>query len=203
MRTETRVVFDVSELPRFQKGHEAPLWWGIVGLVVLEASVVASFIASYLYFRVTHAQWPPSGVPLPDLLWPSVSLVLLLASCVTMWGAGRALAKDRVPLFVILILSSLALASWVLVLRWQQFQSFEFRWDAHPYGSLVWTLTGFHFLHVVSAVIGTAVVAVLGFTGFFNSKRQLAVVVDSLYWYFVALVWVPLYLVLYWVPRWL
>lgn len=197
-----RVVHDVSALPRFQAGREAQMWWGIVGLVLIESTVVGSFIASYLYFRVTHAQWPPAGVALPPLLWPSVSVGLLLASCVTMWAAGKALAKDRVTPFVLLILASLALASATLVLRWQQFESFAFRWDEHPYGSLVWTLTGFHFIHVVSAVIGTAVVALLGMLGFFNSKRQLAVVVDTLYWYFVAVAWIPLYVVLYWVPRW-
>ena len=52
-------------------------------------------------------------------------------------------------------------------------------------------------------MIGTAVVVLLGALGFFTQKRQIAVVVDTLYWYFVGLVWIPFYLVLYWAPRWL
>jgi cytochrome c oxidase subunit III len=89
----------------------------------------------------------------------------------------------------------------VLVIRWQQFQNFEFSLDQHVYGSLVWTISGFHFLHVVSAAIGTAVVAILGMMGFFSSTQRIGVVVDTLYWNFVALAWIPFYLILYWVPR--
>jgi cytochrome c oxidase subunit I+III len=77
------------------------------------------------------------------------------------------------------------------------------RWDEHAYGSILWAITGFHFTHVVSAILGTAVVAVLAWMDYFTSERQLGVVVDTLYWYFVAAVFLPIYLVLYWAPRWL
>ena len=66
---------------------------------------------------------------------------------------------------------------------------------------MLWTITGFHYTHVVSAILGTAVVSVLAWRGYFTPERQLGVVVDTLYWYFVAAVFLPIYLVLYWVPR--
>nr|WP_298138909.1 cytochrome c oxidase subunit 3 [uncultured Pseudomonas sp.] len=199
----SRQIIDVSQFSRFQAGREAPLWWGIIGLILVEASVVASFIASYFYLRLYQPQWPPAGVEPPELLWPTLNLALLLLSCVTMWWAGRALSRDQRGKFTLGTAISVLLASLVLVSRWQQFQAFEVRWDENPYGSILWTISGFHFVHVVSAVIGTAVVVLLSLRGFFTRKRQLAVVVDTLYWYFVGLVWIPLYVVLYWVPRWL
>lgn len=194
---------DVRALPRFQRGNEAPLWWGIVLLIAIEATVVANFVASYLYLRMEAPQWPPAGIEPPPLLWPTISLVLLLSSCVTMWLAGRFINQDRRWPFVAAIWASVALDSLVLLLRWWQFEQFQVGMRASAYGSILWTITGFHFVHVVSAVIGTAVVGVLGMLGFFNSKRQIAVVVDTMYWYFVSIAWVPFYLVLYWVPRWL
>ena len=192
---------DASTLSRFNPDRRAPLWWGIIGLITVESSVVASFIASYFYLRVTADQWPPPGVALPDLFLPTANLVLLLASAVTMWYASRALNQERNGAFVASVAASCALATIVVALRWLQFLELDFRWDSHAYGSIVWTITGFHFIHVVSAVIGTAVVAVLGAMRFFNRQRQIAVVVDTMYWYFVAIVWLPLYVVLYWVPR--
>ncbi len=164
--------------------------------------MVASFAASVLYWRATHAPWPPPGLDLPSPWLPGLGAALLLLSCLSMWGAGRALGRDEVSRCVGLIVTSLLLASATLALRGWQFTQFGYRWDAHPWGSLLWTLSGFHFVHVVSAVIGTAVVALLGAMGYFSRRRQLAVVVDSLYWYFVAVAWLPLYAVLYGVPRW-
>jgi cytochrome c oxidase subunit I+III len=39
--------------------------------------------------------------------------------------------------------------------------------------------------------------------GYFNEERYVAVEGNALYWYFVVGIWVPLYFVLYWAPRWL
>ena len=198
---QTRSVLDVSQWSRFNNGKEAPIWWGILGLILVEAMVVAGFISSYLYLSIPHAEWPPYGLPAPELPLPTLALLLLLSSCYTMYLAGRYLDQGRPRAFMLALLVSIGLASMVLILRWIQFHTFEFRWSDHAYGSLVWTLTGFHFIHVVSMVIGTSVIALLGFKGFFSQQRQLAVVVDTLYWYFVALIWIPLYLLLYWLPR--
>jgi cytochrome c oxidase subunit 3 len=192
---------DASDYSRFNPGREAPLWWGIVGLILIEGTVVATFIGSYFYLRMGAAVWPPPGVAVPELLWPTVNLILLLASSGSMWYAGRAMNQNRQTAFSVFVGISLLLATIVLVLRWQQFQELDFRWDSHSYGSIVWTISGFHFLHVVSAVIGTAVVFVLSLWKYFNKERQLAVVVDTLYWYFVCFAWLPFYLVLYWAPR--
>lgn len=192
---------DVSDHSRFVPNRAAPIWWGIVGLILIELTVVTAFVVSYFYLRLMSEQWPPEGVAPLDLLNPSLALALLLASCVTMWWAGKAISRNKYNQFVVSIFASVTLAGLVLPLRWQQFQEFGFRWDDHAYGSIVWTITGFHFTHVVSAVIGTVVVGILGLKRYFNKDRQIAVVVDTLYWNFVAVAWIPFYLVLYWVPR--
>jgi cytochrome c oxidase subunit 3 len=192
---------DATDLSRFHGGTDAPVWWGIVGLILIEMSVVAAFVISYFYLVMVNPSWPPTGHPASELLWPTASMMLLLVSCVTMYLAGKSVNQDRITAFVCYTWASVALASVVLVIRWQQFQTFDFSWNDHVYGSLVWTISGFHFLHVVSAATGTSVVALLGMLNFFNSKQRIGVVVDTLYWNFVALAWIPFYLILYWVPR--
>lgn len=194
---------DVSALPRLHTGREAPVWWGIAGLIVIEAMLAASLIASYFYLRIHHAVWPPAGVAVPDLLWPGIELVLLLSGCVMLWGAGRALERGRRMSFVMSVFVSLILIAAVPASRWRQFEAVDFRWDSHPYGSIVWTVAGFHSVQVISLVLWIAVIALLGLGGAFTPRRRIAVVVVTLYGWFVALTGIPLYLVLYGSPRWL
>jgi len=84
---QLRSAFDARELTRFaNKKH--PLWWGVLGAVTIELTVVAALIVSYFYLGMGAEHWPPVDIGSPDLLWPSVNLVLLLASAGTMYWAG-------------------------------------------------------------------------------------------------------------------
>jgi cytochrome c oxidase subunit 3 len=196
-----RSVIDVSNFPRLTSGQDTPIWWGIIGLILIEMSVVSAFVVSALYLQMMNKQWPPQGTEVPDILLPTLSLIVLLGSCVTMYMASKVISKNKVGQFVLYTFASVILAVIVLAIRWQAFQNFEFRWDQHVYGSLVWTITGFHFVHVVSAAIGTAAIGLAGMAGFITRQRKIGVVVDTLYWNFVALAWIPFYIVLYWVPQ--
>ena len=61
-------VIDVRHLPNLVSGSRAPVWWGIVLLLTIEATVFGTIIASYYYLRMGEPQWPPAGVPDPELL---------------------------------------------------------------------------------------------------------------------------------------
>ena len=197
---KTYVEVDASELDRFAP-HTHPLWWGILGAVAIEGAVVATLLTSYFYLSARAEIWPPPGVEPPPLLWSTLVLVILPLSSVTMWWAGKGSDAGNKRQLAIGVTASVALASLALVIRSFQIAAFDFKWSDHAYGSIVWTITGFHFTHVVSEIVGTAVVAVLAWRGYFTPERQLGVVVDTLYWYFVAGVFLPIYLVLYWAPR--
>ncbi|WP_230533872.1 cytochrome c oxidase subunit 3 [Microvirga roseola] len=191
---------DVSGLTRFAKSTH-PLYYGIIGLIAIELTVVAMLTVSYSYLMFSSPEWPPAGLEPAPILWPSVNLGLLLASMVSMrWAGNRISAGDRRGL-IIGLSTSVALHMTVLVLRSFEMAAFEFRWDDHVYGSLMWTITGFHFTHVASAIVGTVVVTILATKGYFTPERQLGVVVDTLYWNFVSAAWIPFYLALYWGPR--
>ncbi|TFL18362.1 cytochrome c oxidase subunit 3 [Jannaschia formosa] len=197
---EHRIEVDAAELSRFAP-HDHPLWWGILGAVAIEAAVVANLLTSYFYLAAQAEAWPPDGVDPPALLWPTLVLFVLPLSSLTMWWAGKGSDAGRRRQLALGVTASVGLASLALVFRSIQIAEFDIRWDEHAYGSILWAVTGFHYTHVVSAIVGTAVVAVLAWRGYFTPERQLGVVVDTLYWYFVAGVFLPIYLVLYWAPR--
>ncbi|MBS1303318.1 cytochrome c oxidase subunit 3 [Loktanella sp. SALINAS62] len=198
---KTWIDIDASELPRLAP-RTHPLWWGILSAVAIEAAVVANLLASYFYLMAqTEGPWPPAGTEAPPILWPTVFLVLLPLSSVTMWWAGRGSDRGDKRQLAIGVTASVGLALLALVARSFQIASFDVKWSDSAYGSILWTITGFHFTHVVSAILGTAVVAVYAWRGYFNPARQLGVIVDTLYWYFVAGIFVPIYLVLILAPR--
>ena len=193
-----RAVVDLSSAPRVLSDDRHPLWWGIIGLILIEVTVVTTFVVSYFFLRMSPGPWPPPGIEPPPHLWESVNVGLLVASAGAMWWAGRRIRKEDSRGLVIGLVTAVLLDALVLVFRWLQFGALDFGWDDHAYGSIVWTVTAFHFVHVASAILGTSVVAVLAARGFFNRERQLAVVVDTMYWYFVSFAWIPLYLTIYW-----
>lgn len=194
------VQVDAGELTR-TASHTHPLWWGVLMVVLIEATVVATLLTSYFFLRSQSEAWPPHGVDPPDLLWPTVILIILPISSYTMWWAGKGGERDSTRVLAWGTGLSVGIAGLVLGLRGLTFASYDVTWHDHAYGSMLWLITGFHFTHVASAMVGTAVVTLLALMGFYNPSRQVSVVVDTLYWYFVAFVFVPIYLVLYISPR--
>lgn len=195
------IEIDAVELKRLAP-RTHPLWWGIAGAVAIELAVVANLLTSYFYLASHNETWPPEGTGPPALLWASVVVIVLILSAISMWWAGRGSDAANRTQLALGVSASCLLATLALGFRGLQMTELEFRWDDHAYGSIVWVLLGFHFTHVVSAILGTLVVAIMAWRGYFTPERQLAVVVDTLYWYFVAGISIPIYFVLFWVPRW-
>ena len=197
---ETHIKVDATDLSRLTP-RTHPLWWGILGAILIELAVVANLLTSYFYLMAQSEAWPPEGTDPPDLLWATVVLILLPLSSLTMYWAGVGSDRGARTQLALGVTLSCVIASLALVARGLQINAFDTLWSDHAYGSILWVVTGFHFTHVVSAIVGTAVVAVLAWMNFFTPQRQLGVVVDTLYWYFVAAMFLPIYLVLYWAPR--
>ena len=70
-----------------------------------------------------------------------------------------------------------------------------------PDGSIVWALLGVHTAHVLTDVIETAVLAALFFIGPLEETRFVDVSEGAMYWYFVVAAWLPIYGVIYLLPR--
>ena len=62
---------------------------------------------------------------------------------------------------------------------------------------------GLHVTHLLTDLVDTIVLAVLFFTPLVEGKRFMDASENADYWYFVVVSWVPIYLVIYWAPRWL
>jgi len=65
------------------------------------------------------------------------------------------------------------------------------------YGTLFFTMTGFHGAHVFGGVVGIAVILLRGSAGQFSARHHIAVEAVSAYWHFVDVVWIALFFTLY------
>jgi cytochrome c oxidase subunit III len=196
-----RIVADVRGFSPYQEGPNAPLWWGMTGLILIESVVFGSFITAYLYLRAQTGIWPPAGTDPPELFLPTLNTIVLIASSFVLHWADTGIKKgDKRRLFIGL-LGAASLAALFLILKVVEYRDVPYRWDTHAYGSIVWTIVGFHSAHVFSLMLKTAVVLTLAGRRYFNTERRLGVTINGLYWHFVVGVWIPLYIVLYWVPR--
>ncbi|MDQ0572512.1 cytochrome c oxidase subunit 3 [Variovorax paradoxus] len=196
----TRRALDVSGLPSYAFSHRSLMWWGTFGLIAIEGTLFALAIGTYLYLRSQSDAWP-IGAPPPDLLWGTANTLVLLLSIwpnqKAKWAAEACdLVRTRRWLLV-----GLAFALIFLVLRCFEFASLHTRWDSNAYGSIVWTLLGLHTVHLLTDTYDTAVLGVLLFTGPMEGQRFVDVSENALYWYFVVFSWLPIYAVIYGVPR--
>jgi heme/copper-type cytochrome/quinol oxidase subunit 3 len=194
-------VIDARGLPVAKAGAEMPVYLGIWGLVVIESMVVGTLLSSYFYLRLDAPEWPPAGVKPPDLLLPTLNTLVLLASGVAVHLADKAARKGQQARLKGGLGAGVVLALVFLTVKVVEYAGVDYRWDSHAYGSIVWTITGFHFLHVITLVLKTLVVGALALRGYWGAERFIGVQVNGIYWQFVVVIWLPIYAVLYWAPR--
>lgn len=192
---------DSPVLPRYVSGTKAPGWWGIIMLIVIEAAVFATYIASYFYLRTLAAEWPPDGISPPSLTLPTINAFILYLSVIPMFWGERAIFRGDVTRTKIGLAVSFVMGFVFLVLKLYEYSDLDYTWATNAYASIVWTITGFHIAHVMAMLLKSGTIQVLLWKGFFDAQRHVAIETNALYWYFVAGVWVPLFLVLYIAPR--
>jgi len=193
--------YDLSSLPTNAFGSRSLTWWGTLAFMSLEGTGFALAIASYLYLMVLAPKWPLNSPP-PGLgpgTW--VTLLLLASEPLNRLLAGWARQEDMKKVRLGLIgMCVFGIAP--LVVRAFEFPNLNVRWDSDAYGSIVWFLLGLHTTHLLTDVADTVVLTVLMFTRHgWNGRRFSDVSDNAFYWDFVILSWLPIYFLIYWVPR--
>jgi cytochrome c oxidase subunit 3 len=194
-------VGDVSKLPDYTFGATAVGWWGILGFMLIEGTAFVLAIGAYYYLIPNEKVWPPA--PAPGLLWSSAFLLVAVASEV-LNAAIKKRAEAHDLRFVRVGLLAMVLVGIVLIgLRALEFTTLNVRWDQNAYGSIVWAIVALHTLHLVTDVYDSGVAAALAWRKEMTGRRYSEITDNALYWHFIVWSWLPLYLVVYWTPRWL
>jgi heme/copper-type cytochrome/quinol oxidase subunit 3 len=193
-------LLDVSALELETTDSRALLWWGNLGMMVIEGTMFAMLIATYLYLRVANLDWPPSTVPNPDLTLPTVNLLIMIVSCVPMIIADRAATRGNAAAvricYALCVLAGIA----VLVIRSIVVANLGFKWSDHAYGSVVWVSIGMHTFHTLAATGETLLLLVYSLVKPVVKKTLLDFRCTAVYWYFIVIMWLPFYFIIYVAP---
>jgi heme/copper-type cytochrome/quinol oxidase subunit 3 len=173
----------------------------MVWLILTEAAVFGSVIVSYFYLRFRSAPtWPPDGISTPELALPLAMSVILWSSSIPVHIADAGIRRgDQVRLRWGLAIGWVLGATFLtlqLVVEWPTLlEEFTPRTDA--YGSIFFTLTGLHALHVGVGLVMSAWVQVWAWRGAYDERRHVSVQNFAMYWHFVDSVWLFVLLTLY------
>jgi len=194
---------DLAPLPTHAFGARSLTWWGVVGFMLIEGAAFALVIAAYFFLMNQEQSWPPRPYLPPELVAGTVFTVLILLSEIPNTLAKRAGEAERGPAVRLLLCIIVAIGVVLMLIRIFEFRSLNVSWTDNAYGSVLWALLVLHTIHVLTDLVDTAVLTALMFTVHGEeSRRFVDVSENSLYWRFVWLSWLPIYVLIYWLPRW-
>src|SRR5919204_320711 len=180
---------------------------GIVLFIVSEAVMFGAFFAQYFYNRVLSPQWPnPAGLPehferVPAFPLPVVLTIVLVASGFTAHNAQTAIRKDDRDAFQGWLIVTILLGAGFLAGQAYEYTQLivveGFSISSGIYGTVFFSLTGLHGLHVTAGVVVLVGVLIRAFLGHFSSRSYFGAEGSVLYWHFVDVVWLALYGTLY------
>jgi heme/copper-type cytochrome/quinol oxidase subunit 3 len=193
---------DVRHRPEFAFEHRMPIWWGTMFFMVIEGSAFLMTLTAYAYLASQNSDWPLSRV-VPD---PWIGG--LLAGWLLISEVPNTLLKRRIkrcelrPTRVGMLVMSLA-GLVAVAMRCVEFAYLHVRWDANAFGSMIWALIFLHTTHILVDVAETLVMTLMAFSSPLNGRRYVDLSENAEYWDFVVLTWIPIYIAIYWVPRWM
>ncbi len=172
---------------------------GFAFLLISISTLFIAFLGAYLFLRRSAEVWPPPGSPrAPDGLW--ISTLVLAASSLALWRAPRERRRGRpaavrrsVALALALGLAFLLVQSWL----WRDLLDRGLTTDSNAYGTLFYSLTGLHALHVVGGLVFLTAALLRATAASARPARRTLVEFAGIYWHFMGCLWLVLFFVLY------
>ena len=192
-------LYDGGALPVGAKGRDSVGWWGMLCLIATESCLFAYLLFSYFYIALQRGPaWSPE--PHPSMLLAGPNTVILLSSSVAAWwGEGGAQRGQRIRHLLGLALA-IALGCAFLVIQVFEWKAKTYGPTSGSYGSLYFTITGFHMAHVIVGLVVLSAVLFWSALGYFTPRRFEPVSISIVYWHFVDVVWLAVFSTFYLSP---
>ena len=208
MTASSEMLDPVAQEHLEETGHDARrggMDMALLGMMLFIASEVmffAALFAAYFNAKATLPVFPPEGTEFLDPIGlPLFVTILLVTSSFTMqWATSRIRAGDRTGLNRAIAITLILGVTFLFLQLYDYYVLIshdDFGIDSGVYGTLFYTMTGFHGAHVLGGVIGLAVILSRGLQGQFSKRHHVAVEAVHYYWHFVDVVWVLLFLTIY------
>lgn len=203
MSIPVRFTGDLAELPTHAYGHRSITWWGVVSFFLIEGTAFALAIGAYFYVMGAEQSWPPPPYLPPNPIAGTIFTILLLLSEIPNTLAKRAAETKDLRALKKYLLIVCAMCAVMVIPRMFEFWSLNVSWKDNAYGSVMWMLLLLHVTHFLTDFVDSLVLAGLLHTKHSAEDRRLVDAAENaMYWRFVWLCWLPIYVLIYWLPRW-
>jgi heme/copper-type cytochrome/quinol oxidase subunit 3 len=193
---------DVSALPTHAFSHRSLTWWGIMAFMVIEGAAFALTVAAYFFLMSQEQEWAPRPFEPPGFIAGTLFTLVMLLSEIPNSMVKKAAERYDLTAVRKLLPVMVAVGALLFVIRGLEFNSLHVLWYENAYGSIIWALLFLHTTHVATDWGDTIVLWQLMKTPHGEDPRRMVDTDENaLYWRFVWLSWLPIYALIYWVPR--
>ena len=182
--------------------HQTGMPTVMVGMLLFIASEVMFFgglFATYFNARASVAPepWePPPGGEL-DMALAAVLTAILISSSFTMQFGVWAIRRGDAGKLKMWTGITLALGVLFLAGQLYDYSQLGFGIADGVFGTVFYTLTGFHGAHVFGGAVGLTIILARAMQGQFSGRNHIAVEAVSIYWHFVDVVWIAVFSTIY------
>jgi cytochrome c oxidase subunit 3 len=182
--------------------HQTGIPTVMVGMLLFIASEVMFFgglFATYFNARASVAPepWePPPGGEL-DIALAAVLTAILISSSFTMQFGVWAIRRGDTGKMKMWTGITLALGVLFLAGQLYDYSQLGFGIADGVFGTVFYTLTGFHGAHVFGGAVGLTIILARAIQGQFSGRNHIAVEAVSIYWHFVDVVWIAVFSTIY------
>ncbi len=171
---------------------------GFTIFLLSESVIFLSLFVTYIALRLSSAHWFPAGISGLEITKPAVNTAILVSSSVVIYFAERALDRNYLGRFRLLLLLTSAMGAYFLIGQALEWHGLSFGLTSGLFGATFYLLTGFHGLHVFTGILLQINVLVRSFTAHrATPENHSGFSAAALFWHFVDVIWIVLFFLLY------
>ncbi|MGH2539473.1 MAG: cytochrome c oxidase subunit 3 [Actinomycetota bacterium] len=190
------MTLDEVAAARSTAASASPVRFGTILFLASELLLFGGLFAAYFGLRSRTTPWPPDGV-VPDAALAALGTALLMLSSVCLArGVGHA-AEGNLAGLRRWTLVTMAFGVGFLATEAWDWTHVDFVISSHPYGTMYYTLTGIHGLHVIAGLLVLSVLIARSFQGAYDTGELDGAHAMAYYWQFCDATWILIFLVVF------
>jgi heme/copper-type cytochrome/quinol oxidase subunit 3 len=163
-----------------------------------EVFLFGSLFFTYFYLKINTKPWPPAGVNLDSRL-AAINTGILICGSVLVWAASSLVRRGRMAATRAALLGASLLGFVFLGITGWEWLHESFRPWTNAYGSIFFTLTGFHALHVFGGAMLMLALSIRTRRGKYTFATHTGIEVGALYWHYVDFIWILVFTTLFFI----